>query len=226
MLPLLIFCGIGLVAFLIWQAVLAARRRREAFQAWADTHGWTYSPGHNRGLAQRFSFLDKLQHGHSRYGQDHFRGTWEGSQAEAFTFHYATTTTDSKGNTTTHHHYVGVVAFELATDFSELTIQPEGFLSKIAQFFGYDDVDFESVEFSKKFVVRSKEKKFAYDFCHTGMMELLLTRPKTALEVEGKTLALYDSGRLDPDEIQPCLEYLTQIREQMPEYLFRDERIL
>ncbi|MDP6850191.1 MAG: hypothetical protein QGH51_04960 [Planctomycetota bacterium] len=220
--PILILLGALLVGALIYFSWLAAKKRREAFQAWATKNNWSYDPSRSREVYHQYQFLDKLRQGSNRYAFDIVRGEWKGRSAEGFTFHFETHSTDSKGNRRTHHHHFGVVLIQIEREFSELSIHPEGFFSKIGQFFGYDDIDFESVEFSKKFCVRAEDKKLAYDFCNTGMMEYLLQNPKTGLELEGNTLALYDTNRLDPDEIEPYLQHLSNIRGLMPEYLFRD----
>ena len=71
-------------------------------------------------------------------------------------------------------------------------------------------------------MVRSEDKKFAYDFCHTRMMEYLLQNPRTTLELDRNILAIYDGNRLEPEEIEPYLDQLHTIREWMPDYLFSD----
>ena len=48
--------------------------------------------------------------------------------------------------------------------------------------FGYQDIKFESAEFSKTFCVRSPDKKFAYDVCNAKMMEYLLVKGYAAHE--------------------------------------------
>ena len=108
----------------------------------------------------------------------------------------------------------------LERTFPELTIAREGFFSKIAQSLGYDDIDFESHEFSRKFCVRSKNKKFAYDFCHARLMEYLLANEDLAIEIEGTALAIAFSDCLDPAQVEPNLERLIQLRWLMPKYLF------
>lgn len=219
---LLIVAGVALIAVIAYYSWLAAKKRREAFQTWSAAHGWNYISQRDRGTYERFRFLDKLNQGSNRYAFDRLSGEWEGRNAEAFTFHFETHSSDSKGHRRTHHHYIGIVAISIEREFPELRIHPEGLFSKIGQFFGYDDIDFESVEFSKKFSVRSENKKLAFDFCNTGMMEYLLQHSKTALELEGNTLAIYDANRLNPDEVEPYLNHLSKIRSLMPEYLFRD----
>ena len=220
--PLLILLGALLVGALVYFSWLAAKKRRDAFQAWASSYDWSYDPGRSREVYHQYQFLDKLRQGGNRYAFDIMAGEWQGRPAKGFTFHFETHTTDSKGRQQTHHHYLGVVLIYIEREFSELSIHHEGFFSKIGQFFGYDDIDFESVEFSKEFCVRAEEKKLAYDFCNTGMMEYLLQHPRTGLELEGNVLALYDSARLNPGEIEPYLQHLSKIRSLMPEYLFRD----
>ena len=99
-------------------------------------------------------------------------------------------------------------------------ITREGFLSKIAQAFGYDDVDLESAEFSRVFCVRSKNKKFAYDVCHAQMMEYLLANRDLSIEIEGRALALAFGKCLSASEIEMNLGRLLEIRSRLPEYLF------
>ncbi|MDP6519851.1 MAG: hypothetical protein QF411_08120, partial [Planctomycetota bacterium] len=166
---LLLAAGVALCLYLAKQA----RERREAFAAWAQGNGFTYSPGRDAGLAKRFSFLDKLRQGSNRYAEHVLAGQWQGREALAFTYHYETYSSDSKGRRQTHHHRFGVVLIELECTFPELRIHPENFFGRLGQALGFDDIDFESVEFSRAFTVRSPDKRFAWDFCHTGAMEYL-----------------------------------------------------
>ncbi|MDP6929212.1 MAG: hypothetical protein QF412_05875 [Planctomycetota bacterium] len=219
---LLIPLGIAVVIGIFVIAWKLEQKRREKWTAWAKQNGWSYDHRKDREVSRRLAFLDKLNQGSNRYAMHRLQGEWKNRPAEAFTFHYETHSTDSKGRRKTHHHHVGVVLLRIEKVFPELTIAPEGFLSKIAQAVGYDDIDFESIEFSKKFVVRSEDKKFAYDFCHTRMMEYLLQNPRTTLELDRDILAIYDGNRLEPEEIEPYLDQLHTIREWMPDYLFSD----
>ena len=104
--------------------------------------------------------------------------------------------------------------------FPELIITREGVFSKIAQAFGYDDIDFESHEFSRRFCVRSKDKKFAYDVCNARMIEYLLANDDLNIEIEGMALAIGFGDTLAPERIEPNLQRLVQLRGLMPNYLF------
>ena len=142
------------------------------------------------------------------------------NQVVVFDYHYETHTTDSKGNQQTQHHYFSFFILLLPINFPELKITREGLLSKIAQALGYEDIDFESAEFSRTFCVRSKDRKFAYDVCNAQMMEYLLANRDLSIEIEGPALALAFDARLSAAEIETDLNRLLEIRLRLPEYLF------
>jgi hypothetical protein len=218
--PLII---VGVVAVIVVLAVLGyinAQKRRQAMLELAARLGLRFDPGNDRDLARRYSFLDKLRAGSNRYAFNILSGDYQGHGVTAFDYHYETHSTDSKGRRQTHHHYFSCFILRLPRSFPELVIGREGFFSKIAQAFGYDDIDFESHEFSRKFCVRSPDKKFAYDVCHARMMEYLLANDDLTIEIDQNSLALTFGSRLTPERIEPNLKRLVTLRSLLPEYLF------
>ena len=214
-LPVL-FIALAIVAIVFgWQA---EKKRRAAFQAWADAHGWSYHHAKDKGWVRRYSFLDRLQQGHSRVAMHRLSGRWGERRAAGFTLRYVT---GSGKNAQTHIWSVALL--EMERRFPELTIAPENILSRFGQALGFDDIDFESAEFSKAFAVRSDDKKLAYDFCNTGMMEFLLQHRGTVLELEGDTLAVLARKRMKPEDLTPMLDFLVAVRGHMPDYLFRGD---
>ena len=200
---------------------LREKKRREAFQALANRLGLRYIR-RDRTLADQYRFLDKLRQGSNRYAFNILEGHLEGYPVKVFDYHYETHTTNSKGQRQTHHHYFSFFILEQEKEFPELRIYPEGLLSKFGQMLGFDDIDFESLEFSKAFCVRSRDRKFAYDICHTRMMEYLLAHRDLSLEIEGRCVAMSFPRRLAVEEIPRRLEQLVEIRRLFPEYLYRD----
>ncbi len=196
------------------------KKRREELAAMAARLGLRYAPDKDRGLAEEFGFLDKLAQGSNRYAFNVMQGQYQEQAVWAFDYHYETHSTDSKGNRHTHDHYLSVFVLGLPRNFPELRIVPEGLLSKLAQAFGYADIDFESDEFSRAFCVRSPDRKFAYDVCNPRMMEFLLANRDLCVEIENDILALVFDGKLCVELIPTNFDRLVAIRDLMPEYLF------
>lgn len=210
---LLLVPALAVVALLVWWSHRAEQKRRATFAAWGRAHGFAYYPEQDRELARHYAFLEQLDAGHSHYVFDLFEGAWAGRAAAVFGYHYAT----GSGKDTIHH-YRTVAVLRLERAFPELRIAPEGWFGGWAG----GDIDFESAEFSRRFHVASSDKRFAYDFCHPRLMEYLLQRPDTALEIEGDAMALILDGQPELPRLQPALEHLARLRAHMPEYLFRD----
>lgn len=215
------FVGVAiLIGAAIYISYLQAKKRREAFQAIAAELGFSFRPDKDYNFARRFGFLEHMDDGSKRYAFNILSGQLEGQQAHIFDYHYETYSRDSKGRRTTQHHYFSIFTLALPAAFQELTITREGFFAKLGQALGYDDIDFESVEFSKRYKVRSKDKKFAYDFCNAQMIDYLLRQEDLIIEVDGNILSLTFKGRLAIDRIRPNIERILHIRSLMPNYLF------
>jgi hypothetical protein len=218
--PVLII--IGVIALIVVVGVfghLMARKRREAMGQLAARLGLVFEAAKDRELARRYSFLDKLRAGSNRYAFNVLSGNYQGHDVIVFDYHYETHSTNSKGHRQTHHHYFSFFILHLPQSLPELAIGKEGFFSKVAQAFGYDDIDFESHEFSRKFCVRSGDKKFAYDVCNGRMIEYLLSNTDLTIEIEATALALSFGSRLAPDKIEPNLGRLVTVRSLIPDYV-------
>ena len=214
--PFLIIAGVLLLVIpLILFAWLRERRRTAAFRELARRLGLKYHR-RSRGMPRQYSFLNKLAQGHTRYAFNILDGVYKGHEIRAFDYHFAT----GSGKNRTDH-YFSFFMLRLPRPFPELRVYPENFLSKIGQTLGYEDIDFESIEFSKAFTVRSKDKKFAYDICHTRMMEYLLQHQKMAFEIERDWLAVSTDKRIDPAQVPARLDQLIEMRALFPEYLWQ-----
>jgi hypothetical protein len=222
--PQIVLIFFGLLALVvvggIIYGIIAARKRREALFELAARLGLDFSPAHDSALPSGYGFLDKLAQGSNRYAYNVLSGSYRGHRVLVFDYHYETHSTDSEGKDQTHHHYFSFFILVVQKVFPELKIYRETFASKIAQAFGYDDIDFESAEFSRQFCVRSKDKRFAYDVCNPQMMEYLLANRDLNVELEANALALAFDKCLAPEQIEANLERLIRLRELLPDYLF------
>lgn len=169
----------------------------------------------DRALPREFKFLDGLRKGHSRTATNILTGNYKEHSMMFFDFHY---TTGSGKNQ--QHHVESFFILRQDRTFPELRIYPEGMFSKLGQMMGFDDIDFESIEFSNAFVVKTTDKKFAYDICHTRTMQFLLQHPKISVEIERNFVALSCPRALKPAECPGKLDLLVQFRELFPRYLY------
>jgi len=208
-----VFLGIGIVGTII--AAIFEEKRRKAMSAIAEKLHLSFYRGKERGIIRKYSFINKFHRGRNKYASNSLYGQYRGHEVNVFDYHY--TTGHGKNR---KHHRLSFFLIEIPVVFPELTIVPEDVFSKIGQAIGYDDIDFESHEFSRKFCVRSKDKKFAYDFCNAKMIDYLLSNNELSIEVENNVLAIYFNRRLAPEHIEKNLNHLIEIRSLMPDYLF------
>jgi len=199
--------------------VIRARKRLEGLFELAQRLGLNFSAAEDYGLADRYGFLKQLAQGENRYARNVLSGTYQQNQVLAFDFHYETYSQGKSGRQT-HHHWFSFFILTLPAFFPDLTIRRENFLTKVAEAFGYQDIKFESAEFSQAFCVRSPDKKFAYDVCNAKMMEYLLANRDLSVEIENQVLALAFNTRLSVEQIEANLQRLVDIRSRLPEYLF------
>jgi len=109
-----------------------------------------------------------------------------------------------------------VFILEHERSFPELRIYPEqgGFFGRESR----TDIDLDSVEFTDAFVVKSPDKKFAYDICHPRMMDYLLRNPQFCLVFKRNAFLLWFEGPLRPEHVEPRLRHLLAIRDLLPDY--------
>jgi hypothetical protein len=213
---------IAIIAVLIGLAIYShhlAKKRQEAMLRCAQALGLEFYPSNDHSFDERYPFIAKLCQGNNRYAFNILSGVYRGSHVQVFDYHYETQSRDSKGRTTTHHHYFSFFILLLDYRLPELLISREGWVSKFVQFLGFDDIDFESAEFSQKFLVKSPNKKFAYDICHSQMIEYLLANSDLNIEIEHNCYTLFFGSQLEPELIQKNLDRLIVLRDLIPEYV-------
>lgn len=214
---LAIVLGLG-----IWQ-YRKEKKRTQELGAWADKQGYRFSGAKDRGFASRYQFIDALRAGSNHYAWNIISGENAAWPFDLFDYHYETHSTDGKGNRQTHHHYLSVLAVTLPVSMPhELKVRPEGFFDKLASVVGFDDIDFESDEFSRKFHVKCDDKKFAYTVITAQMMEFLLKHRKTSFEIERQTIAFVSNKRWKVEELQGQLDFADALLEHLPDYLIDD----
>ena len=211
----------GVLAYYGWQA---AKKRREALAALADELGWQFRPEKDRAHDERYSHFEIFRRGHSRVAYNSLRGTLTVDVAPCAAhmgdFCYRVTRGSGKSRSTSTYEFSYLIVHLPYMSLPDLLIRLEGMFDKLAGAFGFDDIDFESAEFSRRFYVRSPDKRFAYDVVHPRMMEFLLTTRPPCVDIEHGRCCLSDGEqRWEPAEFKAKAAWLEQFFSHWPLHL-------
>lgn len=194
------------------------KERRERLQGCADAFGLYYEPDKVRGFDNQHPDFNFLRRGSNRYAHNILSGEWQGRDVTVFDYHYETHSTDSKGRRTTHHHRFSAAMVRAEFRLQSMAIRPEGIFDRVKAAFGWDDIDFESAEFSKRFHVSAKDRRWAYDVLPAQTMELLLDNPSRELYFEGNILAVRSNKSLEPVEVEGLLDIASGVLNGIPQF--------
>jgi hypothetical protein len=100
-----------------------------------------------------------------------------------------------------------------------LYIRPENVFDKVSDFFGFDDIDFESAEFSRKFYIKAEEKRWAYHVIHQRMMAYLLESPKFHVQMDTEQVMAWRNSRFKEEDFDAAFALIQGILIRLPEYL-------
>jgi hypothetical protein len=199
-------------------------QRRKSLLAWAQAHGLAFEAERRYDLESRYPDLECLRRGSNRYAYNTLAGAWKAHRFTGFDYHYETYGTDSKGRRQTQNHYFSAVVLESRVPLKPLVIRPERFFDKVAEFFGFDDIDFESAEFSRKFYVKAPDKKWAYAVIHPRTMEFLMAAPVFPLQFGARGVIAYRDTTFRPTEFEQAAELVAGILDRLPPYVEQELR--
>ncbi len=205
------------IVVLIFGWLWSAKRRKE-LSAWAYANGLSFDSSKDRHFDDRFREFTCLRQGHSRYAYNVMQGTIADLPIIAFDYHYATGSGKNRSD-----HYISAVITQSPIPLKHLFIRREHIFDKVTEFFGLDDIDFESAEFSRKFFVKAKDKRWAYDVIHQRMMEYLLEGPKLNIQFDHERIIVWNGRRFKPDEFETGTTHIKKVVELLPEYLVKQQ---
>jgi hypothetical protein len=216
-----VFFAILVVALGIY-SYYQTQARQKALGELAARNGWQFSTARDSGMESRFSEFPCFQQGSNRYAYNVLEGRGDQRSICAFDYHYETYTTDSKGNSQTNHHHFSAMIVLVPWPLKPLLIRPEGLFDKIGEFLGFDDIDFESHEFSRKFFVKSPDRRWAFDVIHQATMEFLLAAPRFTIEMSGPAVVASRSSLFEPADFEDAYRVVSGILDRLPEYLLKE----
>jgi hypothetical protein len=204
------------VVIMIVFAVIQAKQRAQEMREWGERNGLKFTPK-DRHMDDAFPQYSCLRHGHSRYAKNILTGAYRGSPICAFDYHYTTGSGKSQ-----QHHSFSALMVNTGLPLKQLFIRTEHFFDKVAEFVGFDDIDFESVEFSREFYVKSPDKKWAYDVLHQKSMEYLLHAPRYTLDFQGPYIMAYRNRKFEIAKFDEAFTVIKNLLDLLPDYLMRE----
>lgn len=200
------------------------QERTTALTLLAIELGWQFDAAKDSNHRTRFRQFKIFQQGHSHYAHNTLCGEltiddqpWPIQMGD---YHYKITSNSGKNRSTRTYRLSYLIIKLPFLSVPELKIRKEGLMDRVAATMGWDDIDFESAEFSKKFYVTSSNKKFAYDVIDPRMMQFLLnSEPPTIDLASGYCCLSIAKKRWEPDEFRRMLGWCKAFHDHWPTHL-------
>jgi hypothetical protein len=192
------------VVVLIYVGYLMEKKRTEAFKQAAEELGFDFLPKGDGRLMGELGRFHLFSQGHSRRLYNLLRG--EASGLEVAIFDYSYTVGAGKHQQTWNQT---VVCFHLPdADLPQFSLRPESIWHKIGQWFGYQDINFDShPAFSKNYLLRGGDEEAIRELFTPDVLEFYEGQTGLSTEGGGSRLLYYRHGkRGDPKDARSLLE--------------------
>lgn len=209
---------VPIIIIAIVAAWYASQARKKALTAWCVHRGLSFSES-RREIENAFPLCGCFSRGHNRYGYNFVRGSLGGRTVAAFDYHYET------GSGKNHHTYrFSAVTVDSPVPLEPLTIRREGFFDKVAGFFGHEDINFESADFSREFHVSAPNRRWAYDVLSQRTIEFLLGRdPHWGIQFERGCVVVWADSTMEPAEFEAAISLAVGILDGLPQYVLQQQ---
>jgi hypothetical protein len=214
---LLFVAFLALAGVVLVFSYLAAKKRREAMQAFAAARGWRYEAEQPE-LVDRWSG-PPFGMGSGRQAYNVLYGTHDGRDLVSFDYTYKTETSDGK-TTTTHTHTFSVLALRMGVSMPALSVAPENIFGRFVDRLTGNDIDLESEDFNRAFRVTCPDRKFASDVLHPQMMEYLLQHRDLGWRFDQDSMLMVADGQRTTEQIDATLEVMDAITDKIPEFVW------
>jgi len=197
---LFVFLIIGLIVVVAVYAWQKEKERTRALQLTASQLGWSFAADVPLNMIAGLERFALFNCGQGRRITNFMYG--EASGIKAAVFDYAYTTGSGKHRQT---HYQSVVYLEpgdLNVPF--FSLRPEGFMHKVFQAFGYQDIDFgQRPEFSRQYILRGQDEPAIRQTFNDRLLSFYESYGGTSTDGGGNQLFVFRGGyRFQPQEIQ------------------------
>ena len=209
------FLFIGVIILVIVIAIFAhmqAQKRRQMFADWASASGLRFIPDKDRHFDDQFP-LPCFKRGSRRSAYNRCVGKRGDYSIVAGDYRYTTGSGDDKKT-----HTFSFFMVQPSYPLRDFALRPEHVFDKFSAAFGFDDIDFESAEFSKAFHVKCADRKWAYDVLHPRTMEFLLRHRKLNLQANPRAIVVQDGRDWQIPQFEHYANLLTEFLDAIPNH--------
>jgi hypothetical protein len=222
-----IFIGAFVVVFII-AAIFgskAAKKRTLQLEEFAESRGYSFDATQSQGFPSGMALFTVFNTGFGRSMYNTIRGTLSerGMSVEFVSgdYTYKTESNNGKNRSTTTHNRSYVMMMIPLRITQSLSVRKEGLFDKLTALIGFEDINFESAEFSRRFSVNSSDKKFAYAMLDARMMQFMLDVDPPNFELKTGVLLVCE-GRWPVEKFATQIDWVRSFIQKWPEHLIRE----
>lgn len=183
--------GIAAVLLVVFIVVVSRRRERERTEALrreAETAGLRFEPKAEVGAVTSLGDVQLFSRGHSKRVKNLMTGELDEQRVAVFDYQY--TTGSGKNQHTSAQTVILLPAAK--PSLPDLQMAPENPLYKIAEVFGYQDIDIDSSpEFSRRYILRGRDEAAIRAALYPGATSYFGEHEGWTVEVKSGTVAIY-----------------------------------
>jgi hypothetical protein len=196
---LLIAITVGVIV--IWRK---EKERTEALRRVAALAGLTFTPTADVAELRSLGDVQLFARGHSKRVTNLMTGRLGDRQMAVFDYQF--TVGSGKGRHTTTQTVV--VLPSAKGSLPDLQMAPENPLTRIAEAFGYQDIDIESApEFSRRYILRGADEAAVRAALHPSATSYFAGHEGWSVEVQSGTVGIYRADwRPKPEDVRTFIE--------------------
>ncbi|MGH7142630.1 MAG: hypothetical protein ACREJ2_00685 [Planctomycetota bacterium] len=197
-----------------------ALRRVKAMVKVANRYGLRFESGR----CGRSFDEPPFQRGENRYPYNSFAGVWGGFNLQMGDFHYEVGSPQKRGSGLSSDHVFSYCHLEVhGARLRPLMIRPQGLWSHLIPHADCSDIQFESTEFSKRFMVQAPDRKYAFQIVTAQVMELLLQSQAYCVFLGDQGVLLLCHEKLwEPEDFVTHADFAADLLRLIPEYVWEE----
>ena len=161
-------------------------------------------------LGKRIYFsipLEIFNTGYAKTIKNSFSIVFNNSKIYFFDYNYTV-----GGGKSSRTYSLTVAVFKSPNNIPQFYMRPEGFLDKIPEVFGYNDIDFAHREiFSKKYYLKSNDEIGIRSLFNDYVLEFFETHPGYYIESNNGYIAIYKYTYINPDKYHQFIDDVKNI---------------